>query len=155
VTAELGLDPALLARECQAFSSYLTGLAPTPYAVEKYQRGHGRIPYLHGGQADRVDAMLVGLGRHGGLPLRCADAYARLFRPTGVLRQKLVLALAVLENSPPTHLRLHTAREGTPAATGLTLLGLGLGFMLCLVAGLVILAPAHLVLSLIPGRPHG
>lgn len=155
MTAEGGLDPAVLSRECRAFSAYLTGLPPTPYAVEKYQRGHGRIPYLHGGPADRVDAMLLGLARHGGLPLRCADTYARLFRPTGVLRQKLVLALAVLENSPPTHLRLNTAREGSPATTGLTLLGLGLGFTLCLLVGLVVLASAHLALSLIPGRPHG
>lgn len=155
MAAEHDLDPALLSQECRAFSVYLTRLQPTPYAIEKYQRCHERIPYRQGGAADRVDAMLLGLARHGGLALRCADTYARLFRPTGVLRQKLVLALAVLENCPPTHLRLHAAREGTPSGTLLTLLALGLGFSLSLIIGLLTLAPAHLVLRLLPGRPRG
>lgn len=155
MTADLGIKPEELAGECRAFSRYLTGLPPTPYVLDKYHQCHAGIPHLRGGTRDRVEAMLLAVARQGGLPLRCADAYARFLRPTGALRQKLVLALAVLENSPPTHLRLNAARQGTPLAIMLTMLGRGLGFACCLLGGLLVLGPAHMVLRLLPGRADG
>ena len=155
MTAERAPEPEEMAGECRAFSMYLTGFPPTPYVLDTYRRCHAGIPYLRGAPYDRVEAMLLGVARRGGLPLRCADAYARLFRPAGALRQKLVLALAVLENSPPTHLRLHAARQGAPATLVLVMLGRGVGFACCLLSALMVLGPAHLVLSLLPGRARG
>jgi hypothetical protein len=150
VAAEPLVDQEALAHECRAFAAYLTGLAPTPYVLEKYRLGHGRIPYLTQEPPKRVDRLLLGAATHGSFLLRCADAYARILRPTGLLRQKLVLALAVLENSPPTHLRLNSAREGSPAALILGVLGRGLGFSLSLLLGLLLFAPLHIFSALIP-----
>ena len=144
-----------LSEECRAFTAYLTGLSPTPYVLEKYRLGHRRIPYLTQEGPDRVDRMLLGAARHGSFLLRCADSYARTLRPTGMLRQKLVLTLAVLENSPPTHLRLNSAREGSLAELALVIFGRGLGFAFSLLIALVLLGPPHLVLSLIPDQPKG
>ncbi|HEU5154034.1 MAG TPA: hypothetical protein VFU03_04855 [Gemmatimonadales bacterium] len=146
------VDQEALAHECRAFTAYLTGLAPTPYVLEKYRLGHGRIPYLTQEPPERVDRLLLGAARHDSLLLRCADAYARILRPTGMLRQKLVLALAVLENSPPTHLRLNSAREGSPAVLALGVLGRALGFSLTLFIGLLMFGPLHLVAALIPDQ---
>lgn len=154
MVAESLVDQEALARECRAFTAYLTGLAPTPYVLEKYRRGHGRIPYLTQDPPKRVDRLLLGAASHGGLLLRCADAYARILRPSGMLRQKLVLTLAVLENSPPTHLRLNSAREGSPAVLILGVIGRGLGFSLSLLLGLLLFAPLHMFSTLLPDRPN-
>lgn len=146
------VDQKALAHECRAFTAYLTGLAPTPYVLEKYRLSHGRIPYLTQEPPKWIDRLLLGAGIHGRFLLRCADGYARILRPTGMLRQKLVLALAVLENSPPTHLRLNSAREGSPAVLALGILGRGLGFSLTLLIGLLVFGPLHLVSALIPDQ---
>ena len=152
MAVESVVDQEALAHECRAFTAYLTGLAPTAYVLEKYRLGHGRIPYLTQEPPQWVDRLLLRAAIHGSLLLRCADAYARILRPTGMLRQKLVLALAVLENSPPTHLRLNSAREGNPAVLALGILGRGLEFSITLLIGLVCFAPVHLVSALSPDQ---
>ena len=152
VAADPLVDQEALAHECRAFTAYLTGLAPTPYVLEKYRLGHGRIPYLTQEPPRPVDRLLLGAATHGTLLLRCADAYARIARPTGMLRQKLVLALAVLENSPPSHLRLNSAREGSLAVLALGVVGRGLGFSLTLLFGFLVFAPLHLISALMPDR---
>jgi hypothetical protein len=146
------LDQKALERECRAFTAYLTGLAPTPYVLEKYRLGHARIPYLTLDPPRQVDRLLLGAATHGTLLLRCADAYARIARPTGMLRQKLVLALAVLENSPPTHLHLNSARVGNPAVLALGVVGRGVGFSLTLLFGLLLFGPLHLFSAFMPNQ---
>ena len=152
MAVELHLDQEALAHECRAFTAYLTGLAPTPYVLEKYRLSHRRIPYLTQEPPKWIDRLLLGTAIHGRFLLRCADGYARILRPTGMLRQKLVLALAVLENSPPTHLRLNSAREGSQGVLALGIVGRGLGFSLILLIGLLVFGPLHLVSALIPDQ---
>jgi hypothetical protein len=155
VAVESVVDQEALAHECRAFTAYLTGLAPTAYVLEKYRLGHGRIPYLTQEPPKWVDRLLLRAAIQGSLLLRCADAYARILRPTGMLRQKLVLALAVLENSPPTHLRLNSAREGSAAVLALGVLGRGLGFSFALLMGVLMFGPLHLVSALFADQRRG
>lgn len=139
-------DPGALARECGVFTRYLAGIAPSGYVVSRYAAAHPSLP-TPPSEAPPIDQLLVGAAARGVLLCRAADAYARWFRPRGLLRQKLVLALAVLENSPPTHRTLTAASTGSPLRVGLGVAGaLALG-LASLLAGLIAFGPLHLVLA--------
>jgi hypothetical protein len=137
-----------LERECDSFARYLTGAPATAYAREKYRRGHSAMPASS--NPARIDRISVALGRSGGLLLRSCDAYSRWFRPTGLLRQKLVLLLAILENSPPTHVQLNEGETGSPGRLVAALAAHGLLFAGCLLAGVLVLGPVHLATALLP-----
>ena len=102
----------VLAEECRVFTRYLTGQPPTDYVVRKYQQGHQAIPYRLKGEEDAFDVFLAIAARRGPFMARIADAYARRARPHGVLRQKLSLLLAILENSPSDHRRFTAGGRG-------------------------------------------
>jgi hypothetical protein len=146
-------DLDLLDRECRVFTRYLAGRLPEEYIRVRYQRGHARIPYRLAGGATAADHAILRIARMGALPARMADIYSRFFRPTGVLRQKLVLLYAVLENSPETHAWFNTAAVGAPAALlgGLVASGFASGILLGL--GIVCIGPLHLAARLFGGSP--
>lgn len=127
------------------FTRYLAGADPSEYVRSRYRDGHRSIPYRLTGDEDALDVALVVVARRGPLRTRIADAYARVFRPRGVLRQKLTLLLAVLENSPGIHRRFTAGGRGlVPAA-----LAIGANLLLFLVsflAGLVLFGPIHRLL---------
>lgn len=146
----------VVAREAGVFARYLAGVDASPGITQAYARGHAAMPALVAGAPDRVDRMLVAFARLGPLAARMADGYARFLRPTGLLRQKLVLLFAVLETSPPAHGYLNTAAVGALPVTLARLALTGLGSALAIMAGLVLLGPAHLALALMSrgGRPR-
>ena len=144
--SEPGLAGPALDAECRAFTRYLIRQDSDPYTIARYQGGHRGIPFRRTGKRDAVDGMLVLFASHGGWRARVADAYARVFRPHGVLRQKLTLLLAILENAPATHRQFTAGGTGMAGAIGRAGLAL-LGFGAALLAGVFLLGPAHLVLS--------
>ena len=133
-----------LARECRIFTAYLTGREPTAYVQEKYECGHQSLP---GGRPDRFDASLTKFARRGCLAVAVGDAYAQFFRPTSVLRQKLVLLLAILENSPEFHAFLNSADDAGRLPVVFRLGLRGVAFLLTLLIGVVVLGPTHLILG--------
>jgi hypothetical protein len=143
---EAGRAGPALDAECRAITRYLIRQDPDPYVVLRYREGHRGIPFRRTGQRDAVDGMLVLFASHGGWRARVADAYSRIFRPHGVLRQKLTLLLAILENAPVTHRQFTTGGRGMAGAIGSSALAL-LGFGVALSAGVILLGPGHLVLS--------
>ena len=139
-------SPALepLGAECRVFSRYLARQEPTLYVLSSYQR-LCRLDLPSLAPLSLIDRGSLGLARWGTVPARIADAYARLFRPHGPLRRRLILLLAILENSPPSAAPLSAATEGSRArimlGVSLTLLAGGA----CLLAGIVFLGPLHVV----------
>lgn len=110
-----GSGPDLLAEECELFARYLTDEPPADYARERYRAAHrpGAEGDVGAGPVDAEDARLLSYARAGGVRLRMADVYARFVRPGALVRRKLVLMLAILETSPPTHRDLNTPRTGS------------------------------------------
>ncbi len=136
-----------LGAECRVFCRYLADQEPSPYVVNCYQRAWlstlpAELPLAF------IDRGSLAIARWGTLPARIADAYTRVFRPYGPLRRRLILLLAILENSPPTDRPLNAAREGSRPAimTGMLLNLLAGG--VCLLAGIVLLGPLHLTTKL-------
>lgn len=162
----------LLDAEARCFGRYLLGQTPNDYAVAKYRYYHDtlrsqlgdqrvyelpdqpgdRIGDESGGSGDRFDRFLLGVARRHPWLTRMADAYGRFFRPRGLLRKKLVLLLAILESCHPSHKMLDSVDPcglGDGSVRLAFRMGLSL-FMagLSLVAGLLLLAPAHFCFKL-------
>lgn len=133
-----------LRRECESFSLYLSGRVPDEAVMGRYVAGDAAV---HGPGLARhpIDRTLVDFAAGGPLRARIADAYSCHFRPHGLLRRKLVLLLAILENSPGIH-SLYT-RGGTGGAAG----GLArivtaiVAHVALLAAGMLLFGPRHLL----------
>lgn len=130
-----------LERECAVFAGYLGVPAPSGYVTGKYAEAHRRLSALRA--ADRFDDLLVGFAARHAAATRIADAYARLFAPRSALRNKLVLMLSILETSVPA--LLHAPARGKPAVIT-RLAWAGTLAAASAVAGVLLLAPAHLLM---------
>lgn len=142
---EEGVVLGLLSVECEVFCRYLAGFEPPPYVVLKYIEAHesGRNgPIVR--SDDALEEALVRLARRGVVSARAADAYASVFRPSGTLRRKLVLLLAILETFGPTSARVDTPNRRTRLTFGLELLKNGALFIALFAAAFVLLLPASL-----------
>lgn len=146
-------DRPELAAECSTFCRYLVGVAPPDSVQRHYARFHAEKPDATGPRS-RFDALLLGVGRLGGPALRLADAYAGRFLRDAALRRRMVVALALLECTPPTCRRVDDPgpRGTVPAFAALAARGALFGLLL--VVGVVLLGPFHAVLSL-GGAPRG
>jgi NADH dehydrogenase len=102
-------DPSILQAEFSRNARYVAGAAPTSYQTAKYLDFHQRRRLA---PADAFDALLLRLSRAGGLGLALADSYCGLFRRRSIVRAKLVLALAILESSPPSFAALDAPDAG-------------------------------------------
>jgi len=133
------------------FTRYLSGRAATPYVLGKYRDGHDTLPAPAPSAFDRL---LLGLCRTHLVGVGLADAYSRWFRPRSLVRLKLTLTLAILENTPPFHAAMTRCRTGTPALLALRLVALGAWYGVTLTVAALVLGPIHLVSSLgtRPGR---
>lgn len=134
VTDEIG-------QEFATFSRYLGTPVPGDRATLAYRRAHPSAAAVAG---DRLDRWLVTLARRSPALCALADGYARLARPNGTLRRRLVLALAVLESTPAWHAGYDTALPGSPATAWGSIVGQGIGWVVRTGLAVVVLAPVHL-----------
>lgn len=136
------VDRAALSAECRVFTRHLLGVDPAAAVVDAYVAAHERAPHYAAETA--FDVRLVTVAVRHPLLARLADAYGRLLAPTGLLRRKLVLLLAILETTPP-----HYRAVDAPLAGGLVTTVGALAFQ-GVVAGagavlaLLVFAPIHL-----------
>ena len=138
--------------ECRAFTRYLVGTDPTEYITNSYHRLLPSAGVPHETSAVLIERSLLAAGRAGSLPLRMADGYARFFRPRSLLRRRLILLLAIVENCEPNEGVLNSGAEGSLVSVGLRLMVSLVASGLCLIAGVILFGPLHL-LSL-ANRPH-
>ncbi len=141
------VDRQLPSREFAVYARYLGASGDMVRGGEYYAAAHESLPQ---NDADRFDRWLVVVARAAPLTCGLADAYARMARPYGLLRRKLVLTLAVLESSPGTHAAFDTALESSTATAWLALAALGTGWVLRSAAALLLIGPLHLLAAIIP-----
>ncbi|MFN8666664.1 MAG: NAD(P)H-binding protein [Gemmatimonadaceae bacterium] len=132
-------------REFAVFAAYLGTSAVDARLTEAWARAHRSLSTT---ATDRLDAWLYTWGRAGTFRCALADCYARRVRPFGVLRRKLVLALAVLETMPSTHADYDTATHSSTAAAWLSLVAAGVRWGALTLLAIVTLLPVHLALAL-------
>ena len=136
-----------LAAEFGIFARYLGRAAPAARATTAYVASHPSV----GASPDTLDLWLVAVASRSTFGCALADSYARLARPQGTLRRKLVLTLAVLESSPVVHAAYDTARPSSAASAWVALAALGGGWALRTACAVTVFAPLHLAAS-VAGR---
>ena len=153
MTAEL-LDRDAIAAECGVFTRHLTDGEATPYVIACYERLLASAKRPPAVEALLIERALLSMGRAGGLRLRLADGYACLFRPRGGLRRRLVLMVAILENSPSSARLLNSGEEGSVVAVSVGMTASLVVSALCTLGGLLVFAPVHLMSALLPRAFH-
>ena len=141
---DVAATPDELHRECAVFMRHLLGRHPDAMVVDRYRAAVSTIPSLSPGTA--WERALLGFARRGVILARSADAYAAPFAPASVLRQRLVILLAILEVHPRFSQDIDRALgESLPwviARVGLR----SLAAVLFLVAGTLLLTPVRIAL---------
>lgn len=140
-----------LERECAVWCRYLIDAEPSRGVRESYLRAHRVGVVEQSGGTSSFDRALVAFARQGPQFARFADAHARLFSASGLLRRKLVLALALLETDADAHRRVDLvsrgSRRGFIAAMSLWIAGYAFAVLL----GLFVFIPLRAVCALIGG----
>lgn len=129
-----------LSAEFDVFARYLGTASPGGRATAAYVAAHPSV----GAAGDAFDAWLVAVARRSTLGCGLAEAYARLVRPRGLLRRKLVLALAVLESSAGAHAAYDSALPSSVFAACMAMAALGTGWVLRMACAVVLFVPVHL-----------
>lgn len=103
------VDVPHLSHEFRRLTQYVAGVRPTEYQVGKYVDFHRRR-----GLSPRhaFDRLLFGLSRGGWLGIALADAYTGTVCRASLVRQKLMLTLAILESSAPSFETLDAPDRG-------------------------------------------
>ena len=135
-------DRTRLAAEFRTFATYLGASGELSGPAARYADLHWTSD---DGELVPLDRWLLAFARSGPALTALADAYARIVRPYGVLRRKLVLALAVLEFSRGTHGHFDTARPARTLVSWLGLFGLGALWLTKLLVACLVFAPLHVV----------
>lgn len=136
------MDMAQLERECQSYTRYLIGQAPTPYVIEKYRDFHQKMGLAVNG--DRFERFLVSTSAHGPAWARLTSCYASVWRKHSSVRKKLVVTLALLECTPPGFENLDRVPRGGRFGVMFRLALDVAGFACALFAAAVIFGPIHL-----------
>jgi len=133
-------DTAVLCNECQLFTQYLLRHDPDTYVLDCYVRlQHAALRATS--TPGISDEVLLEIGKSGLIGLRIADAYARVFRPGCLLRRKLILTFAILENSAQFHSQFTSGLSSTYLSSVLRIAGSIIGFGIALTASLFTVAP--------------
>jgi hypothetical protein len=143
-TRESSPDADELRNECRIFTRYLLRQEPDSYVLKCYvslqpAALEGTSPLA------LADAVLLETGKSGLFRLRIADAYARIFRPHCLLRRKLILTFAILENSGRFHTRFTSGISASYPSALIRIAASVIGFGLALTASLFVVAPRILL----------
>jgi hypothetical protein len=136
----VSIEAAELRDECRLFSRYLVGRDPDAYVLGRYVSLQPAA--LKGAPAlAPLDALLLKTARSSLFGLRIADAYARIFRPRCLLRRKLILTFAILENSRGFHSRFTSGVSSSYVLALVRIAAAVMGFGLALTASVFVIGP--------------
>lgn len=136
------VESAELRVECVRMCRYLVGCAPREYVIERYIRGHAARPdwFTPCSALDRTLSSAASV-----LPLRVVDATSRFALPGSIVRRKLVLLVAILENTPPTCELFETPDVSGRIGFYLRMIPKGIGLLGALLLGTVLITPLHII----------
>lgn len=140
-----------LDREARVFCRYLIGQSADEYVMSRYSRAHEGSAMCADTQCGEFDRILLRFAASRPLFTRFADVWASLF-PTPILRKKLVLLLAILENSPAHFECFLKPPQSSRTVFVLTAAGVLLRFSVSLIIVTLLLWPVRMVYRLIGRR---
>lgn len=141
-------DARRLDAECATFTKYLSGAAPDAAVLRHYRKALAARGLLD--ESDAFERLALRVARRGGFWLRCADAYCGLFARRSLLRRRLILLFAVLENSAGVHRRFAPKPTANTLDAISKLAGNGFAAAVWLAGGASVLLLPHLFLRTWP-----
>jgi NADH dehydrogenase len=102
-----------LRRECILISRYLIGQPPSVYVIEKYIEAHKYSEMVDASNQMPFERFLLQIATRNVFLLKIVDAYSAFFTPSSVLRNKLILLVAIMESCAPSY-REFEAHETSP-----------------------------------------
>ena len=136
-----------LDREIDIFCRYLIGRPPDEFVSIRYRRAHEAGALHLGEPRSRMDRLMVRIACISPTLTRMADAYTSVC-PGNVLRNKLVLSLGILENSPAHHKCFKTPPQSSRVAFLMRACGMAAVYVANVLAGMLVFLPLRLVLWL-------
>ena len=134
-------DGNVLDRECAVFCRHLIGAEPNDYVKKKYREAHQAHSWSRLDDSNPAEGFLVRVAAINPLITKVVDAYASVFRRTSLVRRKLVLLLAILESSAPTHVHLDSVDAFSVPVLFLRSLQRCLSFVVVMVVALLLISP--------------
>jgi len=147
-TLEILTERDELDSECRVFCQYLIGLKPNDYVLEKYREAHRSSHLYRVSDSNSFERILTNFASISPLAARVSDVYGFLLLKNSLLRRKLVLLLAILENSVPSHSYFGSVIEGGIAMLILRLAWRASLSLVALLIGVVFVGPFHLFVLL-------
>jgi hypothetical protein len=132
-------------KEHAVFTRYLTNKAPTEYVATQYRMALAARGLAKEACSSAFDRVTLTLARRGPLCARLADAYCTIFRRHGLLRQRLILLMAIVEHTAPYSERFDRSISRSAIGSAAFLFLQSVQFTLFLMVGAVLLLPAHLL----------
>ena len=140
-----------LDHECTVFAQYLTNEKPNSYVLAKYSDAHGANEIFH--DSGPFDTFLIDICRKGAFATRLVDAYTSVFCRGSVVRKKMVLLVAILENCSPTHRYFESLDSEGKARLCIRMLWVGIGCIVALVSSIIMFMPWHAGFAIRSRRP--
>lgn len=140
-------DRAILERECAVLCTYLIEQQPTTYVVNKYLEGV-EAKKLAGPHLDRFEKALTKISLRAPRFIKTLDTYSRLFNSNSLFRKRLILLLAILESSSPTHVYLDSLGVQSNGVFYLRFAKQGVVFFFNLIFTLIFLLPVHFLFKI-------
>lgn len=134
-------DEKQLRDEFRIFARHVAGAEGTPYQRGKFIEAHEKLGL---GPTTSFDRFLLSVARVGPVGIWLADGYSGLLARKSIVRSKLVLTLALLECSPPTFAALDKPTSGGLWVALFATVLRGVEFVLALLLGALVFAPAQL-----------
>jgi nucleoside-diphosphate-sugar epimerase len=142
---------SILDRECKVFTRYLIKEDPSSYILEKYSEAHVVSKIFNDLSISSFDIFLLNTSVRCTILTKLVDAYTSIFKKDSLFRKKMILLLAILENSAPAF--LYFERPGKPGITAFVtrLFSQGIVFALNLIFSVVLFTPVKIYFSIRPG----
>lgn len=137
-----------LKRECLLMTRYLIGQDPSDYVISKYIDAHKYSEMVEDMHLKPFDRFLLRAAVQNTFFLKVIDAYSAIFARSSVLRNKLILMVAILESCAPSYRRFEAHETSPKIITLIDLIGKGIGFAITFASALLFVIPAHIVFAL-------
>jgi len=139
--------PDDLAAECDIFARQIIGRPASDRTIKAY-RGALMARGMAAAPTRPFERLTLALARKGTIPAGWVDAYSALLHRRGLVRRRMIVLAAILENTPEGAGAFDSPASGGKARALARLAWAGAAGCVSLALGLLVLMPARLVLAL-------
>jgi hypothetical protein len=138
--------------ECRILCQSLVGFAPDQYIIDCYQKALAEDRWYPKIAFDRLLCRLIFLGPW---IIQFLDSYTRYLFRDSLFRHRLILMVAIVENSKTGFSRVNLDRTDQSRVLLPFLCFYYVAvFAITLIIGVVVLSPIHLICNFFPARPQ-